>query len=196
MDWTLMRLPIPNEENLSDAQRTLRDAVLGSRKGLGPEVWGRGPFGVWQSAPNVGQAALDLGAAVRFNTEIAADVREVAICTVGVHYKANFEFAAHKKIGIDAGLNAEALDRLAAGEDPQWTGELELVHRYTTALLKSNRVSSALHDELVSCFGEDGAVEIVTTIGYYCLICLTLNAFEVQVPDEMDDPWPNQVQAI
>ena len=196
MDGTLMRLVIPDEGNLDDAQTALRDAVLGSRKGLGSEVWGRGPFGVWQSAPNVGHAALDLGAAVRFNTQIAADVREVAICTVGVHYKANFEFAAHKKMGIAAGLRPESLDRLAAGEDPQWTGELELTYRYTKSLLEDNRVTSALHDELVSCFGEDGAVEIVTTIGYYCLICLTLNAFEVEVPAEMDDPWPNQSEPI
>ncbi|MAR53374.1 MAG: hypothetical protein CL426_11225 [Acidimicrobiaceae bacterium] len=192
MDWALMRLSIPKEEDLDGPQKALRDAVLGSRKGLGSEVWGRGPFGVWQNAPNVGRPALDLGASVRFNTEIAADVREVAICTVGVHYKANFEFAAHKKIGVEAGLNAEALDRLALGEDPQWTGELELAHRYTATLLEKKRVTSELHDELVSSFGTHGAVEIVTTIGYYCLICLTLNAFEVQVPDEMQDPWPSE----
>ncbi len=187
-----MRLTVPNEEDLNDAQQALRDAVLGSRKGLGAEVWGRGPFGVWQHAPNVGHAALDLGAAVRFDTEIAADVREVAICTVGAHYKAKFEFAAHRAIGIAAGLEAEALDRLAEGRDPQWTGDLELAHRYTVTLLEDKRVSADLHDELVTCFGEHGAVELVTTIGYYCLISLTLNAFEVPLPNEMQDPWPNE----
>jgi hypothetical protein len=40
--------------------------------------------------------------------------------------------------------------------------------------------------------GEQGVVEIVTTIGYYCLICLTLNAFEVPLLTRMDDPWPEQ----
>ena len=187
-----MRLVVPNEEDLNDAQQALRDAVLGSRKGLGAEVWGRGPFRVWQHAPNVGHAALDLGAAVRFDTQIAADVREVAICTVGAHYKAKFEFAAHRAIGIAAGLEAEALDRLAEGRDPQWTGDLELAHRYTVTLLEEKRVSADLHDELVTCFGEHGAVELVTTIGYYCLISLTLNAFEVPLPNEMQDPWPNE----
>ena len=47
-----MRLSIPKEEDLDGPQKALRDAVLGSRKGLGSEVWGRGPFGVWQNAPN------------------------------------------------------------------------------------------------------------------------------------------------
>ena len=186
----MSRLQIPKEENLDQSQEALRDAVVGSRKGLGPEVWGRGPFGVWQNAPNVGHPALDLGGAVRFDTALAADVREVAICSVGVHYKAKFEFAAHRAIGIEAGLSADALDLLAAGEDPGWSGELDLAHRYTVALLLDHRVSEELHHELVECFSESGAVELVTTIGYYCLICLTLNAFEVPLSKEMEDPWP------
>ena len=45
--------------------------------------------------------------------------------------------------------------------------------------------------ELARCL-EHGAVELVTTIGYYCLISLTLNAFEVPLPNEMQDPWPNE----
>ena len=188
-----MRLPIPEESELSAAQRKLRDAVIGSRKGLGAEIWGRGPFGVWQNAPNVGSPALDLGGAVRFATEIPADVREVAICTVGVHYRAKFEFAAHKAIGIATGLEADALDRLARGEDPGWSRDLEVTYRYTRTLVADHRVSQALHDELVACLGEQGVVEIVTTIGYYCLICLTLNAFEVPLSTRMDDPWPEQV---
>ena len=187
----MSRLDIPKGDDLDEAQQALRDAVVGSRKGLGAEVWGRGPFGVWQSAPNVGHPALDLGAAVRFRTGLPPDVREVAICTVGVHYKAKFELAAHRAIGIEAGLDPEALDRLAAGENPGWVGDLELAHRYTATLLADHRVSSELHDEMVGSFSNSGAVELVTTVGYYCLICLTLNAFEVPLPKEMSDPWPD-----
>ena len=187
-----MRLSIPDEAELSASQGKLRDAVVGSRKGLGAEIWGRGPFGVWQNAPNVGHPALDLGGAVRFSTEIPADVREVAICTVGVHYRAKFEFAAHKAIGIKAGLEADALDRLARGESPGWTGALELTHRYAKTLLEEHRVTQGLHDELAAVFGDQGVVEIVTTIGYYCLISLTLNAFEIPLSTQMDDPWPEE----
>ena len=185
-----MRLAIPDESDLTEAQQVLRDAVVGSRKGLGPEIWGRGPFGVWQNAPNVGKAALDLGGAVRFGTEIPDMAREVAICTVGAHYRAKFEFAAHRAIGIAAGLDSAALDRLAMGADPGWSDDLGLVYSYAQALLNEHRIDQELHEELVVCFGEQGAVELVTTIGYYCLISLTLNAFEVPLSADMADPWP------
>ena len=145
-------------------------------------MWGRGPFGVWQSAPNVGHPALDLGAAVRFRTGLSLTCARSHICTVGVHYKAKFEFAAHRAIGIEAGLDPEAFDRLAAGENPGWFGDLELAHRYTATLLADHRVSSELHDEMV------GSFELrrcrTGDHGWLCLICLTLNAFEVPLPKE------------
>ena len=78
----------------------------------------------------------------------------MAICTVGVHYKAKFEFAAHRAIGIAAGLEPESLDRLAAGKDPEWSGDLELAHRYAATLLEKSRVSTELHQEVVACFGD------------------------------------------
>jgi 4-carboxymuconolactone decarboxylase len=53
-------------------------------------------------------------------------------------------------------------------------------------------VTQELHDELAGTFGEQGAVEVVTTIGYYCLISLTLNAFEVPLSSQMIDPWPEE----
>jgi 4-carboxymuconolactone decarboxylase len=53
-------------------------------------------------------------------------------------------------------------------------------------------VTQGLHDELAAAFGEQGVVEIVTTIGYYSLISLTLNAFEVPLSTQMDDPWPEE----
>ena len=191
MEGEMTRYLVPSESELSEAQQGLREAVVGTRDGLGPEIWGRGPFGVWQNAPNVGHPALDLGGAVRFKTAISAMVREVAICTVGVHYRAKFEFAAHRAIGIAAGLDGVALDRLAAGEDPGWTDDLALVHRYTQTLLNTHRIDEELYNELLECFGDQGVVEIVTTIGYYCLISLTLNAFEVPLSTEMTDPWPD-----
>ena len=39
-------------------------------------------------------------------------------------------------------------------------------------------------------FGEAPLIELVTIIGYYCLISLTLNAFDVALTSRMTDPFP------
>ena len=37
---------------------------------------------------------------------------------------------------------------------------------------------------------ETQLIELVTIIGYYCMISHTLNAFEVPLLDNMEDPFP------
>jgi hypothetical protein len=34
-------------------------------------------------------------------------------------------------------------------------------------------------------------VELVASVGYYCMVSLTLNAFQVPLAEGMDDPWPD-----
>jgi hypothetical protein len=35
----------------------------------------------------------------------------------------------------------------------------------------------------VSVFGKDGAAELIYLVGLYCLVSVTLNGFDVPVPD-------------
>ena len=38
--------------------------------------------------------------------------------------------------------------------------------------------------------GEQGMVELVSTAGYYCLISMLLNLFDVALPEGADLNWP------
>ena len=35
-------------------------------------------------------------------------------------------------------------------------------------------------------------IELVSLVGYYCLVSLTLNIFEVPLDNGMEDPFPNK----
>lgn len=185
-----MRLPPPDEGSLTPDQQAYREAVTAGRKGLLHDVWRRGPFGVWQHAPEMGQAALPLGTATR-TASIDPKVREVGILAAGVHHKAKFEFAAHRAIGVAAGLDGDALDRWAAGGDPGFEGDLDVARRVATMLVTTSRIGDELYAEALEIFGERGLVELVSTVGYYCMVSLTLNAFEVPLAEGMTDPWPD-----
>ena len=41
-----------------------------------------------------------------------------------------------------------------------------------------------LYQRAVEGFGEQGLVEMIATIGYYTMVAMTLNAFEVQAPGD------------
>jgi 4-carboxymuconolactone decarboxylase len=44
-------------------------------------------------------------------------------------------------------------------------------------------VPQHLHDAMVAAWGERGVVDIVGACGYYTLVSMTLNGFDVQLPD-------------
>lgn len=182
-----MRLPEVDLDALTNDQQALYNA-LSTR----PEVQRSGlvgPFAVWMHAPQMGAAMEQLGQAVRFDASLPANVTEVAICTVGAFYRSPFEFAAHKVMAVNAGVAASKLDRLAAGRDPGFEGDEATAHVAATELLADHRLSEQTSADIDERFGPTGAVELVTTIGYYVLVSLTLNGFDVPLADGMADPF-------
>ena len=137
----------------------------------------------------IGLAALPVGTEVR-KASISAQVREIAILAAGVHFTAKFEFAAHRGIGVAAGLDGAELDRWAAGEVPNFEGENEVAYRVATTLMAEHRLSDDLYAEGQATFGDQGMVELVSSLGYYCMVSLTLNAHWVPLPEGNEPIWP------
>jgi len=78
-----MRLSPIERDDLNDEQRPALEAIESGPRGKGrPGIGMIGPFGARVRAPCVGQAIQGAGEAIRFNTSLAPNVQEVAICTV------------------------------------------------------------------------------------------------------------------
>jgi 4-carboxymuconolactone decarboxylase len=188
----MSRLSPLDESSMSDAQRALLEALNSGPRARQGKIAPVGPFGVWLRSPTIGHAAQSFGAAVRFETSLPERIKEIAICTVGAHYRAKFEFAAHGPMAIRAGVPAEAVEAIRVGEDPQLSDAADIAsYRIARQLLTRHRLEEATYGDAVQRFGESGLVELVTVIGYYCLVCLTLNAFDVEVTERMTDPFPD-----
>ena len=184
----MTRLSQLTEEQLTPEQQVLYQTIAMGPRGATGLV---GPFNAYLRAPQAGDAAQALGSTVRFGTRVAENVKEVAICTVGAFYKAKFEFAAHAKLAIKAGVDKEIVEALRLNIPPAFAKEAERL-AYTLAYenLIAYRVSDATYREALACFGEEQLVELILTIGYYSLVSMTLNTFEIPLRDGMVDPFP------
>jgi 4-carboxymuconolactone decarboxylase len=188
----MSRLSPLDETSMSDAQRALHEALNSGPRARQGKIAPVGPFGVWLHAPTIGHAVQSFGAAVRFGTTLPERIKEIAICSVGAHYRAKFEFAAHGPMAIAAGVPAAAVEAIRVCEDPDLIDAADgASYRIARELLTRHRLDDATYADAVQRFGESGLVELVTVIGYYCLVCLTLNAFEVDVTPRMTDPFPD-----
>ncbi len=176
-------------DDLTAEQRTVYDAIRNGPRG---DMGLAGPFGVWVRAPRVGNAIQELGAAARFATSLDEATKEIAICAVGAHFKAKFELAAHKKLAMRAGISDVVTEAIHQGELPDFAHEEHrLSYQLASQLLNDHRVDDTTYRQGVELWGESGMIELVTVIGYYCIVCLTLNTFQIPVSETMEDPFPD-----
>jgi 4-carboxymuconolactone decarboxylase len=171
-------------DNLSTEQKEVADAIRsGPRGGL------RGPFEAWLRAPGLADTAQKLGAYCRFGSSLPADINELAIILTGKHWKAQFEFWAHARLAIQAGLDPAIVEAVRTGSEPPLTREIErVVYTVVTEYLASHRLSDTTYRRAIETIGERGLVDLIGVVGYYGLVSMTLNVFEVGLPEGEPNP--------
>lgn len=149
-----------------------------------------GPFNAMVTSPGMGLAMGNLGGKVRFENSLDARLKELAIVTAGAHWKADFEFWAHAPLAISAGVSEAAIESIRSGAEPSFgRPDEEVVWRFASQLVATGRVGDAAYAAAIEVLGEQSVVDLVITVGYYSLISLTLNAFEVPLPPGEDPVW-------
>ncbi len=143
--------------------------------------------------PGAGRRAQKLGELLRYQTTLEPRLSELAILVCARHWTSHYEWTVHKRDGLKAGVDPEAVAAVAARRKPGLRDAQEqAVHDVASTLLATGRLPAALHARATEALGERGLVELVGVLGYYSLVALTLNAFEIGLPDaaapELDDP--------
>jgi 4-carboxymuconolactone decarboxylase len=193
----MTRLTPLTRTDLNEEQTEVWDSLIENR-GAGLDLIGSdgsmiGPFNAFVTAPKVGRRLSSLGALLRFRTSIDRRLSEVAICTVGAYWQSEFEFWAHAPMAIEHGVDQAVIDALREGRTPQFERDDErVVHAVVSQLLERHRVDPETYTAARDLLGEPGLVELVSTVGYYCLISLTLNLFEVALPEGGSPSWPDR----
>lgn len=174
----MTRIAPPDPEAMSDRQREVYDAIRS-----GPRGQVRGPLAVWLNRPELADRAQKLGEYCRYDTLLTPRLSELAILTVARIWGSEFEWQAHKRHALDAGVDPAVIEAIRTGAEPPFAAEDErVVHEFSRAAHVDHRVSDALYARAVAALGEEAVVDLVGLLGYYALISLTINIFEVPAP--------------
>jgi 4-carboxymuconolactone decarboxylase len=161
-------------------QQAMTRAVLDGKRGSM-----QGPYNVLLRSPEVGQLAQQFGAQTRFNSSLPLALNELAILLVARDWTAQFVWWAHRRIAEDAGLSPALIQAIATGqsvtEDLQ--PEVRVVHQFCSELLRDKKVSDTTYASAVSQCGERGVVDLMATMSYYTLVCMSLNVDGYPLPD-------------
>ena len=170
--------PLAPDEMTPD-QKTVHDAIVS-----GPRGQVRGPLAVWLHRPKLASHAQALGQYCRYDSSLPPRLSELAILVMAQIWNSEFEWWAHKPLALKAGVSAEAVEAIRLGKVPAFAQKDEaLVHDVLQVLHKTRRIPGALYRKAVEILGKDGVVDLIGLAGYYTLISMTINAFEVMPPD-------------
>ncbi|MFG6159874.1 carboxymuconolactone decarboxylase family protein [Halomonas sp. 1390] len=170
------RLSALDEATMAPDQRRVLDAILS-----GPRGNLDGPFLAWIHSPALADHAQRLGAFCRYGTRLELRLTELAILFTASWWQSQAEWQIHAPIARDGGVGEAVIEALRDGREPAFERDDEaLVYRLGRTLYTTRRVDEALYAEAVAAFGEPAVVELVGVFGYYALVAMTLNVFEVR----------------
>lgn len=166
-------------ETMSAEQKKVADAIQAGPRGAGL----RGPFNALLRSPELCDLVQRVGAYVRFSSSIPPRLNEMAIIMAGRKWTAQYEFYAHRRLAIEAGLSTAICDAIASGTRPQGMQDDEAeVYEFCSDLLSSGHVSDATYARITSRFGERGVIDLIGAVGYYSLVSMVLNVDAVPLP--------------
>jgi len=171
---------------MTPEQKTLTEHVLsGERKSMD------GPFNAYLRSPEMGDLEQKLGAYLRFHSSVPRKLNELAIIITARHWSAQFEWYAHYRYALDAGLGRSIADAIAAGKRPAgMQPDEEAVYNFCTELLNTKHVSDPTFDAAKKTLGERGVMDLIGVLGYYEFVSMVLNVDRYPLPEGVKPPLP------
>jgi 4-carboxymuconolactone decarboxylase len=190
------RFKVLTTEEMTPAQRALADAirsgpraaVAGSAANSSSNTVGS-PFNVFLRSPEPGDSLQRTGSYIRFKSTLGSRLNEMAILITARHWNSQYEWFAHHRLALQAGLNPQVADAIAQGQRPSGMQlDEEIVYNFSYELHNNKRVSDASYKAAVDKFGEQGVMDLIGVNGYYTLVAMVLAVDRTPIPGNAPPP--------
>ncbi len=186
-----MRLSLLTHSSLNSEQQTLyrdmRKGIETNFKGFTAiDDQGRliGPWNPWLRFPKFGGPVWELVKALSEKPTLPRPVREVAILVAGAKFRAAYEIYAHVLVAEGRGVSDDKISTIIVGQRPSdLTSEEAVAYDMASALVSGGVLPNLTYQKAIGLFGVEGAAELIYLVSLYCLVSVTLNGFEVPVPE-------------
>lgn len=183
------RLPLPKRAELDDTgQRMydrLKDPSGGTIAGL------RGPGGITLYDSRLAELNNALNQYLRREAGLSPHVREVAILTAAREFSSQFEWAAHEREALKAGVPQATIDAIKLRQSLDGVPEADAaVIALGREMLGAKQVDAATFARALKQFGPRSLLDVVALMGNYAGTAALLAAFGMQLPPGEKPPLP------
>ena len=172
----------PEQRKLYDAIRSGPRAKLANSGASKPGPLG-GPFNVWLRSPGIGDCVQRLGEEIRFRSSLPSKLNEMAIIVTARFWTSQYEWLAHCKLALEAGLDPAIAQDIADGQRPaKMDADEAVIYDFSRELHEKHGLSDATYKRALDRFGERGVFDLIAVNGFYSLVSMCLNVDRTPLP--------------
>lgn len=162
-------------DDMTPLQREAHDRIAAGPRG---EVVG--PLRVWVNNPGLADRAQALGQYARYDSSLPPILSELAILITARIWSSGFEWAQHAPIALSEGLAGHIVSAIALGHRPEILDPKQLaVFQFAVELHRDRQISDEAYQAALKYLGQEAVIDLVGVCGYYTLISMTINAFDL-----------------
>jgi 4-carboxymuconolactone decarboxylase len=172
----MARIGEVRRDALNARQQEVYDAIMQTR----PRTTLSGPFSVWINTPEIAEHADRLVNCFRVNPALDKRLIELIILMMCRAGSVQYAWSVHEPLALKQGLTQATIDAIRTGKRPNFERDDErLMYDFITELNAKRTVSAEAFERAQKAFGRDGVIEAVTCAGFYGMIGLVLNVFDI-----------------
>jgi 4-carboxymuconolactone decarboxylase len=140
-----------------------------------------GPFKIWVHNPKLANVARQFGAHFRPGQySLSEREREIAVCIITSRWHSAYPTASHERHAKEVGLPVAKVEAIIGGMPTAFDDEREqVVYEMATVLANGRWVPRGLHDRAVKALGHVGITDVITLMGHYTSVAMTLAFYDV-----------------
>ncbi len=172
------RIKPVEESEWTDAERAIL-APIKEERGSVPNI-----YRTFARHPDIFTPRLNFGRHLQRESTLPARDREVLINRIAWLSNAEYEWSAHTRLGREAGLSDEDIERITVGpEAPGGRAFDRTLLQATDELFMETMLSDSTWQALSESYDTHQMMDLVMTVGGYHMLAMALNSFGVQLQD-------------
>ena len=181
----MARTPILTRDQIPENLREAFDRETANSGG----VVEAGPGSVMINSPEMRRRANHLVFYLRESSVLPKKLQELTMILTARFMDCLFIWNAHAAGARREGISDAFINALRDKKPlPPLPADEQLVADYVMQSFNDHRVSQSTFDAVVKEYGALGATELSTWMGYYTLLAFSVNAFEVELPQDHKEP--------
>jgi 4-carboxymuconolactone decarboxylase len=139
-----------------------------------------GPNKIYVHNPKLAKVMGPLGAYFRTGYSLSEREREIAVCVITSKFHSAYPTNAHERAAKAAGLPSDKVEAILSGLPTSFSDKREqVVYEMATCLANARWVPQGLYDRAVDALGHVGITDVITLMGFYSSVAMTLAFYDV-----------------